>query len=109
MSRVPSKQDALLRSLHPHTYAHAVQLLAEVPGLRVSSGRRTPERNREVGGSRRSFHLSGRAVDFTGTPMALRTGARLAWRLRVGQRCTGPEEVLLEDMGYPNQHLHVAW
>jgi uncharacterized protein YcbK (DUF882 family) len=99
----------ILATLTPHTRAHALQLLAERPLLKVSSGRRTALRNRQVGGSPTSWHLQGRAVDFTGPRWDLAAAAGLAWALRVGHHCTGPEEVLLEDLGEPNQHLHVAW
>lgn len=98
-----------LASLTPHTRAHALQLLDECPLLRVSSGRRTQRRNAQVGGSPSSFHLRGRAVDFTGPAWDLGRAAGLAWALRMGPTCTGPEEVLLEDLGNANQHLHVAW
>lgn len=99
----------LLSLLTPHTRAHALQLLGEHPLLRVSSTYRTPAHNRRVGGAPRSFHLRRRAVDFTGPAWDLGHAAGTAWALRVGARCTGPEEVLLEDLGRPNQHLHVAW
>lgn len=65
--------------------------------------------NRRVGGVANSFHLRGRAVDFTGSAWDLGAAAGEAWALRVGRRCTGPEEVLLEDLGESNQHLHIAW
>jgi hypothetical protein len=48
-------------------------------------------------------------VDFTADTYTLRKAADLAWRLRVGRGCTGPEEVLLEHLGKAGQHLHVAW
>jgi hypothetical protein len=48
-------------------------------------------------------------VDFAGDSHTLVRAAGLAWALRVGHGCTGPEEVILEDLGKPNQHLHVAW
>jgi hypothetical protein len=42
-------------------------LHAAVPGLRVTSGMRTPEQNRAAGGVSNSFHLTGQAIDI-GTP-----------------------------------------
>jgi uncharacterized protein YcbK (DUF882 family) len=104
-----AREASILAGLTPHTRAHALQLLGERPLLQVSSGRRTALRNKQVGGSPTSWHLQGRAVDFTGDRWDLTRAAGLAWALRVGHHCTGPEEVLLEDLGLPNQHLHVAW
>ncbi len=37
-------------------------------GLRVTSTRRSPARNRAVGGAKNSFHLSGQAADVSGDP-----------------------------------------
>jgi uncharacterized protein YcbK (DUF882 family) len=99
----------LLRTLTPHTRAHTLQLLSEVPLLVVTSALRTPTHNKRVGGARNSYHLRGRAVDLTGTAWDLGRAAGLAWALRVGPRCTGPEEVLLEKLGQTGQHLHIAW
>jgi uncharacterized protein YcbK (DUF882 family) len=109
MPLITSRDRSLLARLGPHTQRHAYQLLAEEPGLRVSSTLRTAARNRAVGGSPRSFHLRGRAVDFTGDLYTLQRAADLVWQLRLGRSCTGPEEVYLEDSGQRNQHLHVAW
>jgi uncharacterized protein YcbK (DUF882 family) len=109
---VPSRtyaEQKILRGLTPHTLAHVSQLLEVAPLLRLSSGRRTAQRNREVGGSPRSWHLRGRAVDLIGPEWDLTRAAGEAWALRVGHHCTGPEEVLLEYLGGPRQHLHVAW
>lgn len=99
-----------LASLTPHTRRHAEQLLFEVGApMRVTSTRRSAARNARVGGAPRSFHLRGRAVDFTADRDTLVRAAGLAWCLRVGKGCTGPEEVLLEGLGTSNEHLHVAW
>lgn len=99
----------ILRSLTPHTRTHALALLAAHPLLRMSSGLRTPIQNRRVGGVPTSFHLRGRAVDFVGPKWDLTRAAGTAWAQRVTPNCSGPEEVLLEDLDKPNQHLHVAW
>jgi len=109
MSALSPRENKILAGLHPHTRRHAIALLARYPSLHVSSGKRTARRNKEVGGAIRSFHLSGRAVDFIGTREDLSFAYRMALRMRVGVGCTGPEEAFLEDLGEPNQHLHVAW
>jgi uncharacterized protein YcbK (DUF882 family) len=107
---ITNREVAMLRLLTPHANAHARQLIAETGApLRVTSTLRTSARNRQVGGSPGSFHLRGRAVDLTGDRYTLRRAADLAWDLRIGRGCTGPEEVLLEYLGTPRQHLHVAW
>lgn len=103
------KENEDLASLGPHTYAHAIRFLEEFPRLRITSGRRNAAENRAVGGARNSFHLRGRAIDVVGPLSDLRRAQRVVWHMRVGSRCTGPEEVLLEHVGKPNQHLHIAW
>ena len=94
----------ILSGLTEHAQLHTVCLLAAHPGLRPTSGRRTPERNRAVGGVEGSFHLTGRAVDFAGSRGLIATAARTARAQRVSAGCTGPEEVIDE-----GDHLHVAW
>lgn len=98
-----------LRSLTPHTRAHALLLLGSHPGLVVTSGRRTPLGNRRAGGSPTSWHLKGRAVDFDGPLPLLQAAAETAWRQRLSGSCTGPEEVLVEKPRRAGEHLHVAW
>jgi uncharacterized protein YcbK (DUF882 family) len=98
-----------ITSLDTHTRHHVLLLLGAHPELTITSGRRTPDRNRRAGGSPRSFHLQGRAADFTGPVRTLYQAATTARQQRVGRSCTGPEEVFVEDAGGPNQHLHVAW
>jgi uncharacterized protein YcbK (DUF882 family) len=108
ISRTAVERDKIA-SLTPHTRAHLLLLLDAHPLLRVSSGRRSPQHNKDVGGSSHSWHLKGRAVDLTGPLYDLQLAAQTAWRQRIGRACTGPEEVLLEHSGQPRQHLHVAW
>lgn len=99
-----------LTRMQPHARRHAEQLLWEVGApLTVTSTRRSEAKNRAVGGVPNSFHLTGRAVDLTGDVETLIRASGLAWALRVGKGCTGPEEVVLEYLGGPKQHLHIAW
>lgn len=109
VGRRTARELAIIRGLAPHTRAHVLLLLGVHPGLLVTSGRRTPLGNRRAGGSPSSWHLKGRAIDATGPLPLLQAAATTAWAQRLSGRCTGPEEVLLEDSGLPNQHLHLAW
>jgi uncharacterized protein YcbK (DUF882 family) len=98
-----------VRTLAPHAQHHALQLVSEFPLLQVSSAYRSARHNARVKGSPTSFHIRRRAADFIGPDHDLQRAADRAWTLRVGPRCTGPEEVLLEFWGTRRAHLHVAW
>ena len=78
--------------------AAAVQSL--VPGVTVTSGRRTPERNAAVGGAANSYHLSGQAMDLTPPP-----GMNMA-QLEQRLRASGLQFAELINEG---DHIHVAW
>lgn len=90
--------------LTPHAALHAAELLRVVPGLHITSGRRSRLRNRLVGGVTGSFHLEGRGVDFGGSRACIVAGAEAANKIRVSPGCTGPEEVIIEE-----DHLHTAF
>lgn len=98
----------LLNGLQPHARAHVLALMAACPHLTLTSGRRSAERNRAVGGRKGSFHLLGRAADFTGHPAVLADALDTARAQRITKSCTGPEEALCHDSG-SGYHLHVAW
>lgn len=108
IARTP-RERRLLATLTPHTRAHALLLLSAHPLLQVSSARRSPQHNARVGGSPTSWHIKGRGVDFVGPVWDLTRAAGSAWAQRIGSTCTGPEEVLLEKLDLPGEHLHVAW
>lgn len=75
-------------------------ILGLVPGARITSRERTPERNRAVGGSPNSYHLRGQAFDIVppqGTSMA-----QLESQLR---QAGLPFAELLNE----GDHVHVAW
>lgn len=71
-----------------------------VPGVRVTSGRRSPERNRAVGGADRSYHLSGRALDLV-PPQGMSMAA-----LERQLRASGMQFRELLNEG---DHVHIAW
>lgn len=98
-----------LGTLAPHARDHANGLLLAFPRLRVSSSYRSALANRRAGGVPNSFHRRRRAIDVVGDLELLRAAATWARGQRVSPRCTGPEEVLLEYLGTPRQHLHLAW
>ncbi len=104
MRTFSQREHEILHGLEPHARLHALCVLAAHPELSVTSGRRTFERNRAVGGVEGSFHLRGRAVDFAGSRGTLAAAGRTARAQRVSPGCTGPEEVLDE-----GDHLHAAW
>jgi hypothetical protein len=104
LQKLTNREWELIDGLDDHARVHAQCLLVANPELRPTSGRRSAERNRAVGGVEGSYHLQGRACDFGGSRQAIRRGVGYAHAQRVSPSCSGPEEVLDE-----GDHLHVAW
>lgn len=76
------------------------QIESILPGVRITSGRRDPERNRSVGGAPNSYHLRGQAFDLAPPP-----GMSMA-DLERQLRASGlPFAELLNE----GDHVHVAW
>lgn len=83
------------------------ELRSMFPGLRETSGYRTPEHNAEVGGVPNSYHTlqdqdgNSRAFDFVGSEADMQ--AAMAWA-----RANGASESLTHNVG-SGFHLHVAY
>src|SRR5438128_2473925 len=106
----------MLAELEPHARAHVLRVLERFPRVHLTSGRRSPERNRAVGGVPGSYHVRGRAADFGGSSDDLARVAQFIVRDRVGRGCTGPEECWVEGRGpqrvggsSTGPHVHAAW
>lgn len=54
--------------LSPGAQNAAQNVLSTIPGARITSGLRTPERNAAVGGAQKSYHLTGDAFDTVPPP-----------------------------------------
>jgi hypothetical protein len=108
MRVLTSRELSILAGLPPAVAGHVLHVLAAVPGLTLTSGRRTVERNRAVGGVARSLHLSGRAADFAGSYVALVAGLTFASRFGRAGTASGPTQALIHNSG-SGIHLHLAW
>ena len=89
------------KQIHSSVLPYAQQMQQRFPGLRFSSGYRDPVHNQRVNGVPNSFHLKGRALDFSGSAKDMQ--AARAWA-----RENGAREALIHNAG-SGTHLHIAW
>lgn len=75
------------------------QVLKLFPGLRPTSGYRSPTHNAQVGGAENSDHLRGDAVDFGGNPQALAA----LYRYAQGRY------PYVEPMAQAKNHVHISF
>lgn len=71
-----------------------------LPGVQITSGRRSPEDNARVGGAEKSYHLSGNAMDLVPPP-----GMSMA-QLEQSIRASG---LPLAELINEGDHIHIAW
>lgn len=76
------------------------QIESILPGVRITSARRTPERNKAVGGAPNSYHLRGQAFDLAPPP-----GMSMDDLERQLRQSGLPFAELLNE----GDHIHVAW
>lgn len=74
--------------------------IAKTFGVKVNSGYRSPAHNAAVGGAKDSDHLTGDAVDFTGTPAQMET--LHAWAVQQGFP-------YVEPMDQAKNHVHISF
>lgn len=92
-----SRRDLGIWGLSRRVETQLAKLLLHHGDVRITSGRRSRWRNRKVGGSPRSRHLLGVAVDLVGPSETLRHLREVAPRY-------GATEILDE-----GDHTHIAW
>lgn len=89
------------RQIDSSVLGYANQIAKMFPGLRFSSGYRDPAANARANGVPNSYHLSGRALDFSGP-------ANVMQQAKVWAQQNGAREAMIHNAG-SGTHLHVAW
>lgn len=89
------------RQIDASVLRYANDIARMFPQLRFSSGYRDPAHNQRVNGSPTSWHLKGRALDWSGPAQYMQAAKQ--WALQNGAR-----EAMIHNAG-SGTHLHVAW
>lgn len=82
--------------------ATAARAKAKEFGLRETSGYRTPQKDKEVGGTGRGYHTLGLALDFAGSKENMDRFAKWA-------KASGLFRIVLWQVPDHYDHVHVAW
>jgi hypothetical protein len=89
------------RKIDRSVLGYAEQISRLFPNLRFTSGHRDAGANARANGVPNSWHLKGRAMDWSGSARDMQNAA--AWA-----RQNGAREVLIHNAG-SGTHLHTAW
>lgn len=98
----------------PPEYRHNISLLTarvlqplrnKVGPIQITSGYRSPEKNREIGGAANSQHLRGEAADFKVTTVKDEKKANILAALWIAQNCKF-DQLIVEEGG---KWIHVSY
>lgn len=89
----------------------AAEANAKVLGLTKTSGYRTPEENKRVGGYEKSDHLTGNASDFAGSPEKMAAYAKWAAESGMFKNVIygGRDLITGRKDNNHGDHVHVSW
>jgi Peptidase M15 len=105
LSRYPAYTDMVdLPDLDKPLDAETVSKEAHKYGLATTSGKRSAERNRAVGGAKHSYHLTGNAFDFAGPADKMK-----AFYDYMRDTYGGRMKEILHGTGDHRDHVHVAF
>ena len=84
---------------------------ASALGLRKTSGYRSPEENKRVGGHKNSDHLKGNASDFAGSPAKMKAYAEWAAQSGLFKHVIygGRDLITGRKDNAHDDHVHVSW
>jgi hypothetical protein len=92
-------------------YNSAAEEQSKKMGLTKTSGYRSPEKNKSVGGSKTSDHMTGDASDFAGTPKQMEAYAQWAAKSGLFTKVIYGGRNLISGKPDKNHddHVHVSW